>query len=102
MDYQVRLSRSARLDLQNIVRYISINDPARALRFGRFLIRSALTLSQFPKRGRVLPELGDEAIREIIVRAYRIVYHLDHDKRVVEVIRIWHAARGTPDMTPLN
>ena len=39
MDYQVKLSRSARSDIKDIVRYISIDDPDQALRFGRFLYR---------------------------------------------------------------
>jgi len=49
MDYQVRLSRSAQLDLQDIVRYISIDDPNRALVFGSFLIKHTERLGQFPE-----------------------------------------------------
>jgi plasmid stabilization system protein ParE len=68
MDYQVVLSRSARKDLQDIVRYISLDDPASALQFGRFLIHHTKTLSRFPDRGCVVPELDDSSIREIIIR----------------------------------
>jgi toxin ParE1/3/4 len=96
MDYQVKLSRSARSDIEDIVRYISIDDPNQALRFGQFLIQHTKTLGQFPERGRVVPELQDESIREIIVRAYRVVYRLNHTGRSVEVIRFWHAARDVP------
>jgi plasmid stabilization system protein ParE len=98
MDYQVVLSGSSRKDLQDIVRYISFDDPSRALRFGRFLIQHTKGLAQFPERGRIVPEFGDDAIREIIVRNYRIVYRLNHDKRLIEVIRFWHAGRGTPEI----
>jgi toxin ParE1/3/4 len=94
MDYQVKLSRSAQSDIQDIVRYVSIDDPDQALRFGRFLIHHAKGLAQFPERGRVVPEFGDDSIRELIVRRYRIVYRLNHDERLVEVIRFWHAARN--------
>ena len=69
MDYQVRLSRSARSDIEDIVRYISMDDPDQAERFGRFLIYHTRNLGQFPGRGRIVPEFEDEAIREIIVRA---------------------------------
>ena len=93
MDYQVKLSRSAKSDIENIVRYISIDDPDQALRFGRFLIHHARGLAQFPERGRVVPEFNDDSIRELIVRRYRILYRLNHDERLVEVIRFWHAAR---------
>lgn len=46
MDYQVVLSRSSRKDLQDIVRYISIDDPSKALTFGGFLLRG---LESFPR-----------------------------------------------------
>jgi plasmid stabilization system protein ParE len=45
-----------------------------------------------------VPEFGDNSIREIIVRSYRVVYRLDDAHRLVEVIRFWHAARGMPDI----
>lgn len=98
MDYQVILSRSARVDIEEIVRYISIDDRKQALRFGRLLIKHTKSLAQLPERGRVVPEFGDEYIREIIVRAYRIVYRVNQYERIVEVVRFWHAARGTPDL----
>src|SRR5215207_4911593 len=98
MDYQIKLSRSARLDIQDIVRYISIDDPDHGLRFGKFLIQHTKNLDHFPERGRVVPEFDDESIREIIVRAYRIVYRLDHYQRSIEIIRFWHAGRGSPEI----
>ena len=74
MDYQVVLSASARSDIQDIVRYISLDDPNRAIDFGRFLLQCARGLRQFPMRGRVVPEFADESLRELIARSYRIVY----------------------------
>jgi len=79
MDYQVVLSPSARADLRDIVRYISLDAPDRALRFGQFLVSHTKRLAQFPELGRV-------------------VYRLNHSARLVEVIRFWHAGRGTPEM----
>ena len=99
MDYQVRLSRSARSDIQNIVRYISIDDPNQALRFGRFLIHHTKSLGKFPERGRMVPEFDDESIREIIVSAYRVIYRVNHQKLSIEVIRFWHASRGMPQIS---
>lgn len=100
MDYQVVLSPSARADFRDIVRYISADDPDRALDFGRFLISRTKLLAQSPELGRIVPEFEDPLIREIIVRAYRVVYHLDHSQRLVEVIRFWHAARDVPVIKP--
>jgi len=98
MDYQVGLSPSARADLRDIVRYISLDSTDRGLRFGRFLISHTKSLAQFPELGRVVPEFGNNSIREIIVRSYRVVYRLNHSERLVEVVRFWHAARGTPEI----
>ena len=99
MDYQVKLSRSAEFDIEDIVRYISVDDPDQALRFGRFLINHARGLAKFPERGRVVPEFDDDSMREIIVKRYRIVYRLNHHQRSIEIIRFWHAARDTPNLS---
>ena len=97
MDYQVVLSPSARADLRDIVRYISFDAPDRALQFGLFLISRTRLLADSPELGRIVPEIADPVIREIIVASYRIVYRLDQAHRVIEVVRFWHAARGTPE-----
>jgi toxin ParE1/3/4 len=98
MDYQVALSRSARKDLRDIVRYISVDAPDRALVFGQFLVSRTKTLAQFPELGRIVPEFNDKLIREIVIRSYRVIYRVDHERRSVEVARFWHGARGTPDI----
>lgn len=98
MDYQVVLSLSSRSDLRDIVRYISIDSPDEAVRFGRFLISRTRLLAQSPELGRIVPEFEDALIREIIVRAYRMVYRVDHSQKLVEVIRFWHAARDVPEI----
>src|SRR5262245_38110 len=76
MGYQVALSPSARRDLRDIVRYISLDSPERALEFGRLLINSTKRLADFPELGRVVPEFRDPSIREIVVRSYRVIYRV--------------------------
>jgi plasmid stabilization system protein ParE len=98
MDYQVVLSPSARADLRDIVRYISFDAPDRALEFGRFLVSRTRLLAGSPELGRIVPEFEEAFIREIIVRSYRVVYRVDDSRDLVEVIRFWHAARGTPEI----
>jgi len=46
----------------------------------------------------MVPEFDIPTLREIIVRAYRIVYRVDHESKLIEVARVWHAARGTPGL----
>lgn len=53
--------------------------------------RSLRTLSQ---RGRVVPEIGDESIREIFVKNFRLIYELG--EREIVVLAFLHGARRFP------
>jgi plasmid stabilization system protein ParE len=48
-------------------------------------------LADFPNSGRVVPELKDPAIREILLGSYRIVYRVKGD--LVELLTVYHGAR---------
>ena len=98
MDYQVILSPRAIQDLREIVRYISLDKPIAAEKFGNALIDAALSLRTLPERGRFVPEFGDRVTRELIYGTYRIVYRINTEKNTIEVSRFWHAARGTPEL----
>jgi plasmid stabilization system protein ParE len=63
--------------------------------FGYQLISETDRLQTFPRLGRVVPEYGTDNLREIIVRPYRIVYRVSHEKAVCEIARVWHSARGS-------
>jgi len=49
------------------------------------------TLTDFPHAGRVVPELGDENIRERFVYSYRLVYRIEQ-KQIV-VVAVVHGKR---------
>ena len=53
-------------------------------------------LADFPESGRIVPEFNDPTIREVVRKPCRVVYRIDHEKRIVEIARVWHAARGAP------
>ena len=55
-------------------------------------------LSQFPQSGRVVPEFDDVTIRELIKPPCRVVYRVDPRAETVEIARVWHAARGIPEV----
>ena len=96
MAYKLIWSPASRDDLHDIVSFIARDSPDRAEAFGYRLITSIDKLQDFPEIGRAVPEYGIPTIREIIVRPYRIVYRVDHARKVVEIARVWHSARGTP------
>jgi len=98
MAYELIWSPASRDDLRDIVSFISRDSPQRAEAFGYRLIVETDRLENFPELGRVVPEYRISTIREIIVRSYRIVYRVDPERKLVEIARLWHAARGTPKL----
>ena len=101
MAYQPTWSPASRDDLQDIVRYISRDSPERARSFAVRLIAHADMLQEQPEIGRMVSERRLRHIREIIFRPYRIIYRVDHEHERVEIARVWHAARGTPEVPPV-
>ena len=97
MAYELIWSPLARDDLRDLVWFIASDNADRAASFGYELIRRAEALSQFPEMGRMVPERPDPRIREIVIRPYRVIYRLVPESNQVEVVRVWHAARGEPE-----
>lgn len=58
MGYQVTLAPSARRDLEEIVRYISLDAPDRALELGRLLMAKTKSLVHFPEMGELCRSLA--------------------------------------------
>ena len=98
MAFKIIWSEQAREDLREIVTFIALDNPATAESFGYLLMTKVDALAQFPRLGRVVPEEDDEDIREIIFRSYRIVYQVIEKQQVVAIARIWHGARGEPEI----
>ena len=98
MGYKVILTPQAQDDLRDIVSFIAQNNPTRAKSFGNELIDLALTLAELPERGRVVPEISEPSVREIVHRPYRIIYEIFPEQNVVYVLRFWHGARGEPEI----
>ena len=98
MAFQIIWSEQARDDLQAIVVFIAQDNPTVAESFGYQLISKVDVLAQFPQLGRVVPEENDEMVREIILRPYRIIYKVLAEKQIIAIARIWHGARGEPEI----
>ncbi len=98
MDFKVTWSPSARLDLKEIVCYIAEDNAEIAQSFGLSLIDATKSLSFFPGKGRIVPEIGATEIREVIFKPYRIIYRIKEEESMIEVVRVWHAARGNPKL----
>jgi toxin ParE1/3/4 len=98
MGFKVIFTPQSIGDLEAIVTFIAKDNPERARTFGHELIDSALSVSAFPERGRVVPEFGEPAVREIIHGSYRIIYEIFSDEAFIYMLRFWHGARGEPEI----
>jgi toxin ParE1/3/4 len=96
MGFKVILTPQSLDDLADIVTFIAKDNPERARTFGNELIDRALSVSTFPELGRVVPEIGEPVVREIIHGSYRTIYEIFPDRQIIYVLRFWHGARGKP------
>ena len=73
--------------LSEIEDYISRDNPNAAVEFVDKLISLAESLTANPEKGRVVPELSLEKIRELLYKNYRIVYLIK--KNSIEILTIF-------------
>ena len=84
-------TRRAIEDVQSIQRFIEKDSPHYAQLVGQQLIAAVERLPAFPQSGRIVPEVSDPAVREVIQGSYRIVYRLIHGE--IHILTVHHAAR---------
>lgn len=66
-------------DLEAIGDFIAIDAPSFAQVFIDQIFAAVERLERFPLSGRIVPEISQEEIREIIFGSYRIVYLVTGD-----------------------
>ena len=88
---EVRWTNQASEDLESIAQFISKDSVYYARLFVVDVFRAVDQLTDFPKSGRIVPELRDPVIRELILGNYRLVYRLK--ETWVEVLTVYHGAR---------
>ena len=67
---------NARMKLREIREYISQDSMQNAVVFLDFLVKQVQLLEASPQTGRIVPEFNDKAIRELVIKKYRIVYRI--------------------------
>ena len=88
---EVRWTLQALDDLEAICLFISRDAPQVASVFADRAFRATDYLASHPELGRVVPEIQDEAIREVSLHSYRIIYRIAEDQ--VHVLTVHHGAR---------
>lgn len=88
---EVTWTQQALDDLEAVCLYIARDAPGYATVFAERAFRAVAHLAQFPRAGRVVPEIHHDDIREVILQSYRIIYRVRLDE--VEILTIHHGAR---------
>ena len=93
MIYRVVVTPEAEQDLDDLFRFVALNNPSAARKFVAGLRKRLKTLTAMPKRCSRAPEDGLDGleIRQFIHGRYRIIFGID-DKTVV-ILQIRHGAR---------
>ena len=76
MEYRVTWSPEAIEDLESIAEYIERDSSFYAQSVASKILVASRNIKEFPLIGRVVPELGDENIRERFIYSYRLVYQM--------------------------
>lgn len=83
MAREVVWSFTAAADLEAIADYIARDSSFYAAAFVREIREASHSLGELSERGRIVPELGNPNIRELIVREYRLIYAIDEGHVVI-------------------
>ena len=89
-------SPPARGDLRSIVSYIAADNPNAAIEVGQRIIDRSKQMEEFEISARMVPEFRNKSIRELMEGNYRIIFRIRSNQ--IEVARVWHAARGRPNI----
>ena len=88
---RVKWTNQALSDLEAIGDFIARDAPSVGQAFVDRVFEAVQRLETFPYSGRVVPEIGQEDIREIIFGNYRIVYVASQEE--VNILMVFHASR---------
>jgi plasmid stabilization system protein ParE len=91
-------TQNAKRELRAVHDYIAQNSPRYAQGMVDRITRKTRQLADWPQLGAKVLEYSDEAIREILVYPYRIIYRVRTAR--VEILSVVHGARPLPSEAP--
>lgn len=97
--YEVIWSNRASKDFEHIIKYMAIDNPSNALRIYKKIKEKASSLHYLPERGRIVPELQAQGIRqyrELIIKQWRLVYRIS--QKSVYVLTVLDSRQNIEDI----
>ena len=85
----VKWTDHAKFQLRHIHDYIAQDSPIYARRVTEDLVKKTIGLDELPRKGKKVLELNVDAIREISLYSYRILYEIKSDD-LIEVLAVIH------------
>ncbi|MBL0105043.1 MAG: type II toxin-antitoxin system RelE/ParE family toxin [Bacteroidetes bacterium] len=89
---KVSWTRRSLKDLEAIHEYIALDSKFYAHRFVNRIVSRVDQLIDFPESGRIVPEMEDSSIRELIEGNFRIFYKFQ--KGAIVILRIHNSAQS--------
>ena len=99
---RIRWTEHAESDLAAIGRFIEYRSPGAAWAYIGKITAQVETLSETPRTGRTVPEIGDPMVRELILRNYRIVYQIVEEEVRILTVFEGHKLLELPDTTDID
>ena len=78
-----------------IAEYIAIDDPKASNDWVEKIFRIVKQLESFSRIGRIVPELNEDTIRELLFGNYRIIYRIE--LKQVSILTIRHIKQILPE-----
>jgi plasmid stabilization system protein ParE len=88
---KVAWTRRAREHVLETIKLIRWDKPGAASNWADRIFAEVETLADFPRRGRVVPEVERPNLRELLVGNYRVIYRIDED--VIVILAVRHGRR---------
>ena len=83
MACKVIWSFEATADLNGIAEYISRDSDFYAASFVEEILTASRSLDMFAERGRLVPEISNPNIRELLIKEYRLIYNIEEQRIVI-------------------
>ncbi len=100
MAFRLKWSEEALEDIESIAQYIEKDSPVYAQSVVSKFFEKSENLENFSEAGRIVPELNDNAIREIFVYSYRLIYKIE--KNIILFVAVVHGKRLLENHKSIN
>lgn len=95
----VSWTERSRRDLALIHDFIARDSVSTATRYIEKIVRTVSILESSPRAGRIVPELNQDLIRELVLENYRLVYAIHKDQ--IYILTVFERHR-LPDVSSLS